>query len=342
MPITIFGSWRDTDTKEFTLYGSRGEFKEACEALGRALASAEQQVIVNSDSTDTADYHVVEGIVNRAGDDETLHPLIHVVRPRTAPIFSERSREHGRLFTSHRSAQSREGARIISVQDADAVLTIGGGSATYRAGLAALVAGKTLVPIASFGGASAWLLDALEQFGKVRNIKEFGPLGNTWAPPVLDTALRLAGVTRPPRLLIIHGRSDDRYRLVNWISRELEGSIGDLVVMFDEFGVGKTMPQKFEDLASEVDAAIAIATPDDVGGLATESPEDYEPRARENVWLEVGWFWGRLGSDKVMILRKGNTKIPSDLEGLEIYPYDTDPSQVGDKIRKFINTIQHS
>jgi hypothetical protein len=127
----------------------------------------------------TADYHVVKGILDRAGGDEKLHPLIHLVISTNGSIFDELSRQHDRLFTTHPGVLSSKGSRIVSVQDADAVLTIGGAAATYRAGLATLVARKTLVPVASFGAASRALLVTLLDSGKVKNKDkvEFGNWG---------------------------------------------------------------------------------------------------------------------------------------------------------------------
>jgi predicted nucleotide-binding protein len=100
------------------------------------------------------------------------------------------------------------------------------------------------------------------------------------------------------------------------------------------------LPEKWENLASDVDAAIAIATPDEKGGQRTEPPSDYRPRARQNVWLEVGWFWGRLGRDKIMLLRKGNVDLPSDLQGLEYHSYrEAPPGDARDHVREFIRRI---
>lgn len=39
--------------------------------------------------------------------------------------------------------------------------------------------------------------------------------------------------------------------------------------MGEKFGKGRTLAEKFESLAGEVDGAIAIATPDDLGGIQT-------------------------------------------------------------------------
>ena len=59
----------------------------------------------------------------------------------------------------------------------------------------------------------------------------------------------------------------------------------------------------------------------------------YTLRARENVWLEIAWFWGRLGRDRVLILREGEANIPSDWMGVEYAKYDdNDPTVARDAI----------
>ena len=49
----------------------------------------------------------------------------------------------------------------------------------------------------------------------------------------------------------------------------------------------------------------------------------FSPRARENVWVEVGWFWGRLGRERVFLWLKDEIKLPSDLQGAAWTPAPT-------------------
>jgi hypothetical protein len=58
--------------------------------------------------------------------------------------------------------------------------------------------------------------------------------------------------------LLIHGHSEDRIDLKRWLERE---NLADAIVMAQEFTAGQTLPEKFEELASAADAAIALATP---------------------------------------------------------------------------------
>lgn len=96
-------------------------------------------------------------------------------------------------------------------------------------------------------------------------------------------------------------------------------------VIMDLSGSGAvTVPHVFEDLASQVSAAIVIVTADDIGGFAREFGDKIVPatrlklevRARENVWVEVGWFWGRLGRERIFLWLKDSVELPSDLQGV--------------------------
>jgi predicted nucleotide-binding protein len=48
-----------------------------------------------------------------------------------------------------------------------------------------------------------------------------------------------------------------------------------------------------------------------------------EMRARQDVLLELGYFIGRLGRNKVCALKRGELEIPSDFGGVVYEPFDT-------------------
>jgi predicted nucleotide-binding protein len=145
---------------------------------------------------------------------------------------------------------------------------------------------------------------------------------------------KLAGIGSPPNVLLIYGRGTDWLRVKDWLRDRAR--VGEIVVMQQEFGAGRTLPERFEQLAAQVDVAIAVATPDDVGGLSGSDASAYRKRARQNVWLEVGWFWGRLGRDRIFVLSRGEIEAPSDLSGIEFYQYDEDPTERAEKLRDFL------
>jgi predicted nucleotide-binding protein len=58
---------------------------------------------------------------------------------------------------------------------------------------------------------------------------------------------------------------------------------------------------------------VVLLTPDDMGG---KFASDLKARARQNVVLELGYFWGKLGRSRVCVLYKEGFELPSDLGGL--------------------------
>jgi predicted nucleotide-binding protein len=112
--------------------------------------------------------------------------------------------------------------------------------------------------------------------------------------------------------------------------------------MKDQFVSGATLPEKFEQLAGTALLAIALLTPDDLGRAVAEylpaTPVQQSSRARQNAWLEIGWFWGRLGRDHVMLLVKGDIEIPSDLRGLDYNNYRENVAELADRLRQFYET----
>ena len=80
---------------------------------------------------------------------------------------------------------------------------------------------------------------------------------------------------------------------------------------------GQTITEKFESHSS-TNYAIIILTPDDLGCLASEKGRrpKLKPRARQNVILEFGFFWGALGRENICVLYEGTLDMPSDINGL--------------------------
>jgi predicted nucleotide-binding protein len=80
-----------------------------------------------------------------------------------------------------------------------------------------------------------------------------------------------------------------------------------------------TIPEKLI-ANSNVGFAVVLLTPDDFGRAKTVVEE--KPRARQNVLLELGYFVGCLGRDKVCALIKDSVELPSDYVGVVYIPWD--------------------
>ncbi len=119
------------------------------------------------------------------------------------------------------------------------------------------------------------------------------------------------------RVFVVHGHDEALKDEAEIFLRE----IGlDPIVLHRKPDEGRTLIEKFEKY-SDVSYAFVLLTPDDVGYPIEEEskPEKErkkEPRARQNVIFELGYFVGRLGRNRVCCLYKPNVSLPTDLFGI--------------------------
>ena len=117
------------------------------------------------------------------------------------------------------------------------------------------------------------------------------------------------------KIFIVHGHDGEARETV---ARFL-GTIGfDPIILHEQANRGRTIIEKVE-ANSDVSFAVVLLTPDDEGNVKGGTPE---PRARQNVLLELGYFIGRLGRENVCALMRGRVEIPSDFAGVVWTPMD--------------------
>jgi predicted nucleotide-binding protein len=119
-----------------------------------------------------------------------------------------------------------------------------------------------------------------------------------------------AAVEPSLEIFIVHGHDEAaKYEVARVIDRAGLAP----VILHEQPNQGRTIIEKFEDHGSAVGFAVAIFSPDDVGG----SDKDHlQPRARQNVVGEFFWFAGNMGRRRVCALVKGNVEMPSDFAGV--------------------------
>jgi predicted nucleotide-binding protein len=346
MRVAVLGSWREEDKKSWKLRETAEVFRAACRRVGCELIERGHSLIVGSASRHTADGCAVQGAIEsfKAAKTTARSPRIMLIRPESsseARPFGQFRQSMPGVFVEHSvDRASWAVVKVVQTRLADAVILIGGAEKAEQAGLTAAVSGKPLACIGSFGGAAAKLNDRFvgspTTWGYEQDqTRRLLQLQEPFSDIVLKTALETAWIEGAPKLMIIHGRSADR----DILKRYLLKHVGRVIVLADEFDPTQPIPLKFERFASSVDGAIALLTPDDVGALASD-PTFTNLRARENVWVEVGWFWGRRGREKLLLLTKGEVTIPSDLGNVDYYRYTSSPEELADKIQLFITKLR--
>lgn len=119
------------------------------------------------------------------------------------------------------------------------------------------------------------------------------------------------------KVFIVHGHDTE---LKNDVELFLKSINLVPIVLHRELDEGLTVIEKFEK-HSDVNYALILLTPDDIGCTVDESRKaedqrEYELRARQNVIFEFGYFVGRLTRKNVCCIYKEGVMLPSDLSGL--------------------------
>jgi predicted nucleotide-binding protein len=113
-------------------------------------------------------------------------------------------------------------------------------------------------------------------------------------------------------IFVVHGHDTATKETVARFLARLLGR--QPVILHEQVNAGRTIIEKFEDHARAAAAAVVLLTGDDEGGVAGEPAR--RRRARQNVILELGYFVGKLGRERVVILYEPGVETPSDLLGV--------------------------
>ncbi len=121
------------------------------------------------------------------------------------------------------------------------------------------------------------------------------------------------------KVFIVHGRDNEAKVTV---ARFVETLGLTATILHEQPSRGLTIIEKLEKYARKAGFAIVVITPDDLGGLKDTADDEPNPRARQNVIFELGYFMGKLGREKVCPLFKGEVEKPSDIDGILYVPMD--------------------
>jgi predicted nucleotide-binding protein len=121
---------------------------------------------------------------------------------------------------------------------------------------------------------------------------------------------------KQPKIFIVHGSDENtKYQLKNYIQNTLR--LGEPIILHEQPSLGRTIIEKFEQVAQDVDLVFVLLTPDDAV-YDSSMIGDLKRRARQNVIFELGYFFGKLQRSKgrVILLYKGALELPSDISGV--------------------------
>lgn len=131
-------------------------------------------------------------------------------------------------------------------------------------------------------------------------VKTVAEEASSMPPPIIDRT----------KVFIVHGQ-DDLAKIT--LARVIESQGLEAVILHEQVSKGMSIPEKLTHYG-KVGFAVVLLTPDDLGRRKTDAAE--KPRARQNVILELGYFLGALGRDRVFALLKDEIEMPSDYVGV--------------------------
>lgn len=177
--------------------------------------------------------------------------------------------------------------------------------------------------------------------------------GTIWfdGPPTTKVALESrvsaalnGGVTPAPQpngsqIFVVHGRDHESRDQLELVLRRLglepfvlqvTGGGGDTLIEALEKQIGKTAISAF---------GIVLVTPDDIGYLKDEGPEEGKPRARQNVIMEMGMLLASLTRKRCAILQKQYVEMPSNMGGVITIPFN---DHVREAVPKLVQRLQEA
>jgi hypothetical protein len=167
-------------------------------------------------------------------------------------------------------------------------------------------------------------------FAKNKDAKEMWELGKRQWTNILNTIdngirgpsifadLEQGKGRHSERIFIVHGHDS---RMLLSVERWIRKLGIEPIILHQQPDQGRTIIEKIEAY-SDVGFAIVLLSPDDEG-RRMKTQVKFKPRVRQNVILELGYFIGKLGRDKVHAIyrEQKDLELPSDFLGVLYTPF---------------------
>ncbi|WP_462248364.1 TIR domain-containing protein [Ekhidna sp.] len=158
-----------------------------------------------------------------------------------------------------------------------------------------------------------YLIDSIARHNR-RKFKPKTPVKN------LDQeTVESEGEKENSKIFIVHGHNEG---MKEGVARFVEKLGFNGIILHEQPNEGKTIIEKFTKY-SDVGFAIVLLSADDFGFKKDQASDRAKLRARQNVIMELGYFLGKIGREKVVALHETvkNFEFPSDYSGVLYIPY---------------------
>jgi predicted nucleotide-binding protein len=164
------------------------------------------------------------------------------------------------------------------------------------------------------------------------------PTEEVIAPMAATPAARLP--VEKPKVFVVHGHDNVAREQLELVLHRLSL---EPFVLANTGGGGMTIIEALEQeiVNPHIRArfGIVLLTPDDMGWAQREGELSRQPRARQNVVLEMGMMLAALGRPNVAILKKGHIDTPSDAQGVIYLPFN---DHVKETVPKLVDRLRNA
>jgi len=144
--------------------------------------------------------------------------------------------------------------------------------------------------------------------------------------------------TNSSKVFVVHGHDSVAREQLELVVHKLGL---DPFVLQNTGGSGLTIIEALEnEIGPRTSAArfgIVLLTPDDIGYAKAAGDKEAQPRARQNVVLEMGMLISAFGRKNVVILKKQHLEVPSDAQGILYIPFN---DHVKEAVPKLVDRLR--
>lgn len=137
-----------------------------------------------------------------------------------------------------------------------------------------------------------------------------------------EIKVKAQAVSTGNRIFVVHGHDSTSREQLELIIHKLGL---EPFVLVNTSGGGLTIIEALEaEIGKDGNSkfGIVLLTPDDFGYSKAEGADKAQPRARQNVVLEMGMLISAVGRKNTVILKKGHLEVPSDANGILYLSYN--------------------
>lgn len=147
-------------------------------------------------------------------------------------------------------------------------------------------------------------------------------------------AAPVAAATRPKdgktKIFVVHGHDTVALEQLELVLRRLGL---DPYILQNNDGESKTLIEALEQqIYREAAFGIILMTPDDYGYPKAKTDADRQPRARQNIILEMGMVLASLGRERMVLLKKGALEMPTDVNGVIYLEFNEHVKEIAVKL----------